>query len=71
MAWLLMLGMALTGSGILIALYLPLLAAQFVGPDKIRLYALIGAVVVVIGTAVEILSVWPVPDIDTEQSAED
>jgi NADH:ubiquinone oxidoreductase subunit 6 (subunit J) len=69
MAWLLMLGMALTGIGILIALYLPLLAAQFVGPDKIRLYAIVGAVLVVIGTAVEILSVWPVPD--TEQSADD
>jgi|1186.fasta_scaffold287386_2 NADH:ubiquinone oxidoreductase subunit 6 (subunit J) len=71
MAWLLMLGMALTGIGILIALYLPLLAAQFVGPDKIRLYAIVGAVLVVIGTAVEILSVWPVPDTDTEQSADD
>jgi hypothetical protein len=71
MAWLLMLGMALTGIGILIALYLPLLAAQFVGPDKIRLYAIVGAVLVVIGTAVEILSVWPVPDTETEQSADD
>jgi hypothetical protein len=71
MAWLLILGMALTGIGILIALYLPLLAAQFVGPDKIRLYAIIGALLVVVGTAVEIVSVWPVPDIDTEQSADD
>ena len=36
-----------------------------------RTLILVGAVLVVIGTAVEILSVWPVPDMDTEQSADD
>ena len=71
MAWILMLGMALTGIGILVGLYLPILAAQFVVPEKIRIYAITGAVLVVIGTALEIVSVWPTPDIDAEQSAND
>jgi hypothetical protein len=71
MAWLLMIGMALTGIGILIGLYLPILAAQFVTPEKMRVYAIIGAVLVVIGTALEIVSVWPTPDIDAEQSTND
>jgi hypothetical protein len=71
MAWILILGMALTGIGILVGLYLPILAAQFVVPEKIRIYAITGAVLVVIGTALEIVSVWPTADIDAEQSAND
>jgi len=57
-------GIVLTGIGILVGLYLPILAAQFVVPEKIRLFALIGAKLVVIGTALEIVSVWPTQDID-------
>jgi hypothetical protein len=71
MAWILVIGMALTGIGILVGLYLPILAAQFVGPEKIRLYAIIGAVLVVIGTALQVVSVWPTPDIDAEQGVND
>jgi len=73
MAWILILGMALTGIGILVGLYLPILAAQFVVPEKIRIYAITGAVLVVMGTVLEIVSVWPTPDvdIDAEQSAND
>jgi hypothetical protein len=52
-------GIALTGIGILVGLYLPILAAQFVVPEKIRLFAIIGSMLVVIGTALEIVSVWP------------
>jgi hypothetical protein len=47
------------------------LAAQFVVPEKIRIFAIIGAALVVIGTAMEIVSVWPTPDVDAEQSAND
>ena len=57
-------GMALTGSGILVGLYLPILSAQFVVPEKIRIVAITGAVLVVIGTALEIVSVWPIIDVD-------
>ena len=71
MGWILIAGMALTGVGILVGLYLPILAAQFVVPEKIRIVAIIGAVLVVIGTALEIVSVWPTPDVDAEQSTND
>jgi hypothetical protein len=71
MAWILMIGMALTGIGILVGFYLPILAAHFVVPEKIRICAIIGAVLVVIGTALEIVSVWPTADVDAEQSADD
>jgi hypothetical protein len=59
MEWILIAGIALTGIGILVGLYLPILAAQFVVPEKIRLFAIIGSMLVVIGTALEIVSVWP------------
>jgi hypothetical protein len=52
-------------------LYLPILAAQFVVPEKIRLFAIIGSMLVVIGTALEIVSVWPTQDIDAAQSTND
>ena len=68
MEWILIAGIALTGIGILVGLYLPILAAQFVVPEKIRLFAIIGAMLVVIGTALEIVSVWPTQDIDAVQS---
>ena len=42
MEWILIAGIALTGIGILVGLYLPILAAQFVVPEKIRLFAIIG-----------------------------
>jgi hypothetical protein len=71
MGWVLITGMALTGIGILVGLYLPVLAAQFVVPEKIRFCAIIGATLVFIGTALEIVSVWPTADIDAEQTTND
>ena len=71
MAWILIAGIALTGLGILIGLYLPILGAQFVAPEKIRICAIIGATLVVMGTAMEIVSVWPSTDIDAEQTTSD
>jgi hypothetical protein len=59
------------GIGILVGLYLPILAAQFVVPEKIRFWAVIGAMLVVIGTALEIVSVWPTVDVDAEQTTSD
>ena len=65
-------GMVLTAIGILVGLYLPILAAQFVVPEKIRICAIIGAMLVVIGTALEIVSVWPTPEVDgADQTAND
>jgi hypothetical protein len=64
MEWILIAGIAITGIGILVGLYVPILAAQFVVPEKIRICAIIGAMLVVIGTALEIVSVWPTQDID-------
>jgi hypothetical protein len=68
MEWILIAGIALTGIGILVGIYLPILAAQFVVPEKIRLCAIIGATLVVIGTALQIVSVWPTADVDAEQT---
>jgi hypothetical protein len=71
MDWVLIAGMVLMGIGILVGLYLPILAAQFVVPEKIRFWAVIGAMLVVIGTALEIVSVWPTVDVDAEQTTSD
>jgi hypothetical protein len=71
MAWILIVGMVFTGIGILVGLYLPILAAQYVVPEKIRIFAIIGAVFVVMGAALEIGSVWPTLDVDAEQTTDD
>jgi hypothetical protein len=71
MEWILIAGIALTGIGILVGLCLPILAAQFVVPEKIRVRAIAGAMLVVIGTALEIVSVWPIQDVDAEQTIPD
>jgi hypothetical protein len=71
MAWILIVGVALTGLGILIGLYLPILAAQFVAHQRIRICAIVGATLVVIGTVMEIVSVWPTTDVDAEQTTPD
>jgi hypothetical protein len=71
MGWVLVAGMVLIGIGILVGLYLPILASQFVVPERIRIYAIIGAMLVAIGTALEVVSVWPVPDVDEEQTTND
>jgi hypothetical protein len=71
MEWILIAGIALTGIGILVGLYLPILAAQFVVPEKIRVCAIAGAMLVVIGTAMEIVSVWPTQNVDAEQTTPD
>jgi hypothetical protein len=71
MGWILVAGIATTGIGILVGLYLPILGAQFVVPEKIRICAIIGSMLVVIGTALQIVSVWPAPDVDAEQTTPD
>jgi hypothetical protein len=68
MEWILIAGIVLTSLGILVGLYLPVLAAEFVVRGKVRVCAIVGAVLVVIGTAMEIVSVWPCQDIDAEQT---
>jgi hypothetical protein len=64
----LILGIVLTAAGILVGLYLPILASHFATPERIRLYAIIGAVLVVVGTAVQIFSLWPV-EVEVEQES--
>jgi hypothetical protein len=64
MEWVLIAGIVLTGAGILVGLYLPVLSAQFATPEKIRLYVILGAALVVIGVACEVAAVWPVADVD-------
>ena len=71
MEWILIAGIALTGIGILVGLYLPIPCGAIRGSGKIRLFAIIGAMLVVIGTALEIVSVWPTQDIDAVQSTND
>ena len=67
----LILGLVLTAAGILVGLYLPILVSHFATPEKIRLYAIIGAVLVVLGTAVEIFVLWPVEVEIDQQSSRD
>jgi hypothetical protein len=62
----LILGIVLTATGILVGLYLPVLASHFATPEKIRVYAIAGAALVLIGTACEVFVVWPV-QIEMEQ----
>jgi hypothetical protein len=64
-------GIVLTAAGILIGLYLPILASHFATPEKIRLYAIIGAVFVVLGTAIEIFALWPMEVEIDQQSGSD
>jgi hypothetical protein len=71
MEWVLIAGIVLTAVGILVGLYLPILVAQFVVPEKIRIFAIIGAILVVTGMALEIVSVWPTADVDAEQTTPD
>jgi Na+/alanine symporter len=71
MEWILIAGIALIGLGILVGLYLPILAAQFLAPEKIRIFAIIGAILVVIGTALEVVTVWPAADVDAGQTTPD
>jgi len=56
----LILGIVLTATGILVGLYLPVLASHFATPEKISVYAMVGAALVLIGTACEVFAVWPV-----------
>ena len=71
MEWVIIIGMALTGIGILVGLYLPLLAAQFATPERIRLYLIIGAALLVIGMACEVVAIWPVVEVELEQQSND
>jgi formate-dependent nitrite reductase membrane component NrfD len=64
MEWILIAGMVLTGAGILIGLYLPVLSAQFATPERIRVYVIVGAALVVIGVACEVAAVWPIGDVE-------
>ena len=67
MEWVLIIGMISTGLGILIGLYLPILADHATTLSKIRFYAIVGAVLVIAGTACEVVSVWPVSEIEVEE----
>ena len=64
----LILGFVLIGMGILVGLYLPVLASHFATPEKVRVYAILGAALVLIGTACEVFAVWPV-QVELEQQA--
>lgn len=69
MELLLILGIVLTAIGILVGLYLPVLASHFATPEKIRVFAITGAALVLIGTAFEVFAVWPVV-VEIEQQRE-
>jgi hypothetical protein len=67
MEWLLVIGMISTGLGILIGLCVPMVAAHFTASSKIRFYGLIGAALVIAGTACEVVAVWPGSEIEVEE----
>jgi hypothetical protein len=64
----LVLGFVFTGMGMLVGLYLPILTSHFATPEKVRVYAMLGAALVLIGTACEVFAVWPV-QVELEQQA--
>jgi hypothetical protein len=70
MEWVLITGMICTGLGILFGLYLPILVGHATTSSKIRFYAIVGAVLVIVGTACEVISVWPVSEIEVEDQGE-
>ena len=51
MDWVLITGMTCTGLGILVGLYLPILVSHATRSSRIRFYAIVGAVLVIVGTA--------------------
>jgi hypothetical protein len=67
MEWVLIIGMISTGLGILIAFYVPILAAHSTTLSKARYYGIVGAALVIAGTACEVVSVWPVSEIEVEE----
>ena len=67
MEWVLIIGMISTGLGILFGLYVPILVAHFTTSSKIRFYGIIGAALVIAGTACEVISVWPESESEVEQ----
>ena len=64
----LVVGIVLMGIGAFVGLFLPFLTGQLARPQKIRLYAIIGAVLVVLGTACELFAIWPIAEPDLWQS---
>jgi hypothetical protein len=44
------------------------IVSHFATPEKVRRYAAIGAVLVVLGTAIEIFAVWAVVEIGQQSS---
>jgi hypothetical protein len=71
MVWVLIIGIVLTTIGILVGLYLPILAAQFSTPEKIRIYLIMGAALVVIGTACEVVAVLSLFEAGEEEQQTD
>jgi hypothetical protein len=67
MEWVLIIGMISTGLGILIGFYVPILPAHSTTLSKIRFYGIIGAALVIAGTACEVISVWPESESEVEQ----
>jgi uncharacterized membrane protein len=57
-------GIVLTGTGVIVGLFLPFLTGQLARPEKIRLYAIIGAVLIVLGTVCEVFAIWPLADLE-------
>jgi hypothetical protein len=70
MEWVLIAGMTCTGLGILFGLYLPILAGHAATSPKIRFYAMVGALLVIVGAACEVISVLPVSEIEVEDQGE-
>jgi drug/metabolite transporter (DMT)-like permease len=63
--WASVIGLALTGLGILIGFYLPTVAARWGGPEtltqesRLQVRFAIGVVFVLLGTACQIYGAWP------------
>jgi len=66
MQWVLIIGMAITAIGVLAGLYLPFLVVPLATPDKMRRYAIIGAVLVIVGCACEIVAVLSIAETELE-----
>jgi hypothetical protein len=71
MEWVLVIGIALTGIGTLIGLYVPWLAVRLPTPEKMRVFLVAGAILIIVGIACQLTAVWPEPDVSVEPPNDD
>jgi Gpi18-like mannosyltransferase len=63
----LILGLVLTATGIIVGLYLPFFVSRYPSIERIWLFVIVAAALVMIGMTCEIFAVWPIQEIEIDQ----